>query len=168
MTQCTHKTILASTLLTGAAILAIPVGAQLSEEAGPLTAQWWSPGDGRAMPDYVQYANDFGFLGVVNDAGTVDSAGHPFFEPLGSNGRACVSCHQPAYGMSLSVPAIVDRWDVTGGTDPIFAAIDGMNCPNLAPGDPDSHSLLLKRGLFRIPLPWPPIDANGEAIEPEF
>src|SRR5690606_10492514 len=54
------------------------------------------------------------------------------------------------------------------GTDPIFAAVDGMNCPHLPPGDPASHSLLLERGLFRIPLPWPPVDEAGRPIAPEF
>ena len=149
-------------------LIATAVTAQISEPANGIRAQWWETGDGRSLPDFIRYANAHGFLGVLSSAGAIDTAGHPFFEPLGTNGRACVSCHQPAYGMSLSVPAIVDRWEVSGGTDPIFAAIDGMNCPNLTPGDPESHSLLLERGLFRIPLRWPPVDAAGETIEPEF
>ena len=34
--------------------------------------------------------------------------------------------------------------------------------------DPQSHSMLLERGLFRIFLPWPPKAADGSTIEPEF
>jgi len=33
--------------------------------------------------------------------------------------------------MSLSVTTIQQRWRETGGKDPIFAPIDGMNCPHL-------------------------------------
>ena len=67
---------------------------------------WWSPGDKRPMPAFVEYTNALGKLGIVNTGGEVATDGQPFFEALGSNGRACVSCHQPADGMSLSLPSI--------------------------------------------------------------
>ena len=134
----------------------------------PAPAQWWAPGDGRPLPAYVEYANTWGRLGIVNASGPVDTARHPFFMPLGPNGRACVSCHQPGDGMSLALSSIVQRWHDTQGKDPIFAAVDGANCPTLPAADPASHSLLLERGLFRIPLPWPPVDAAGKRIEPDF
>jgi len=38
--------------------------------------------------------------------GPMDTRGHPFFEPLGENGRACVTCHQPSDAMSLSPEAL--------------------------------------------------------------
>jgi len=136
--------------------------------ANQLPSWWWAPGSDQLLPAYVDYPNRYGRLGIVNADGAVTTEGHPFFEPIGTNGRACVSCHQPADGMSLSVTSINDIWQATRGQDPIFAAIDGMNCPNLPAGDPATHSLLLERGLFRIPLPWPPVDAEGRAIEPEF
>ncbi len=142
--------------------------AQSLKTAGRLPVGWWSPGNGRTLPAHVEYQNAFGRLGIVNTSGAIATGGHPFFEPLGSNGRACVSCHQPADGMSLSVTSIVDVWNASGGTDPIFAAIDGMNCPDLPAEEPASHSLLLERGLFRIPLPWPPVDAQGNAVTPDF
>ena len=61
-----------------------------------------------------------------------------------------------------------ERWDATAGKDPLFAAVDGMNCPRLPPGDPRSHSLLLERGLIRVALPWPPRNSDGTRTEPEF
>jgi hypothetical protein len=70
--------------------------------------------------------------------------------------------------MSLSVDAIREQWRTTGGRDPLFAAIDGSNCPSLPQADASSHSLLLDRGLFRIGLPWPPMAADGSRITPEF
>ena len=134
---------------------------------GPPTS-WWSPGQGTPLPEYATYPNDDGELGVLNTSGSVETKGHPFFEPIGTNGRACVTCHQPSDGMSVSVRSIRERWTATGGKDPLFAAVDGMNCPGLPPDDPRSHSQLLDRGLFRIALPWPPQRSDGTRIDPEF
>lgn len=142
--------------------------APITPDVSTPSARWWSPGEGTPLAELTPYPNEFGQLGVLNTAGVVDTRGHPFFEPIGENGRACVSCHQPANAMSLSVEMIQQRWRETNGKDPIFAPIDGMNCPNLPAGDPRSHSLLLDRGLFRIFLPWPPKNADGSAMDPEF
>jgi hypothetical protein len=142
--------------------------APVTASRSPASREWWSPGDARTVPEWLEYPNEYGRLGILNTAAPFETEGHPFFEPIGENGRACVSCHQPSDGMSLSVETIQDRWEVTGGKDPIFAPIDGMNCPNLTPGDPASHSLLLQRGLFRVFLPWPPKAADGTPIDPEF
>lgn len=137
--------------------------------SSPAAREWWSPGDARAFPEWTEYPNDYGTLGVFNAGGTFETDGHPFFEPVGGNDRACVSCHQPADGMSLSLQSIRERWDATGGKDPIFAAVDGSNCPSLPQGDLASHSLLLERGLFRVFLPWPPKAADGVTpLDPEF
>ena len=131
-------------------------------------AEWWAPGDGRPLPAEALYANAAGALGILNTAGTIDTRDHPFFAPLGTNGRGCVTCHQPADAMALSVATVRERWDATGGQDPLFAAIDGRNCPHLPAGDPAAHSLLLTRGLIRVASPWPPRDAAGAALPVEF
>lgn len=158
-------------------VLAVAVAAAIAQTQSRSPAQgarahappwWFAPGEGRELAAYAEYDNTSGRLGIVNAAGIIETAGHPFFEPLGTNGRACVSCHQPADSMSVSLRTITALWAATAGTDPLFAAIDGMNCPHLPPGEPESHSLLLERGLFRIALPWPPVDAAGEATVPEF
>ena len=105
---------------------------------------------------------------MLNTAGAIDTTGHPFFTALGANGRACVTCHQPADGMSISAATLRKRWAETNGKDPVFAAVDGANCPNLAQDRRASHSLLLDHGLFRIFLPWPPRAKDGTPIKPEF
>src|SRR5688572_32772782 len=130
--------------------------------------RWWAPGQGTPLAAFAAYANDRAQVGVLNASGPYATKGHPFFEPIGSNGRACVTCHQPSDAMSLSLRSVRERWAATGGRDPLFAAVDGMNCPTLPAGDPRSHSLLLERGLFRIALPWPPKRPDGTSIEPEF
>ena len=116
----------------------------------------------------LDYANDIGTMRVLLTGGPMDTKGHPFFEPLGSNGRACVTCHQPADGMSLSAATARQRWEATRGQDPLFAAIDGSNCPHLPQQERASHSLLLDRGLIRVALPWPPRGTDGKPIDPEF
>ena len=127
---------------------------------------WIQPGSGVSLPRDLVFANGLGRLGVLNLDGPIDTKGHPFFEPIGANGRACVTCHQPSNAMSVSVETIRARWQATGGKDPIFAAIDGSNNPSLPQDQASSHSLLLDRGLFRVAMPWPPAGVTPEfAIE---
>src|SRR5688500_14852648 len=84
---------------------------------------WWAPGQGTPLAEFATYANDHGQVGVLNTVGRVDTKGHPFFEAIGSNGRACVTCHQPSDGMALSVRSVRERWAETRGKDPLFAAV---------------------------------------------
>jgi hypothetical protein len=119
--------------------------------------------------------NPSGTLGTFRTDGPTVTARNAFFQPLGTNGRSCVTCHQPPSGMSVSVRNIRARLEATGGSDPIFAPVDGANCPNQVPAEDTSgsldggwkgegkaghdfeaaHSLLLGKGLIRIPLPVP-------------
>ena len=160
-----------------AAVMVVLAGKSTFAEAAPAenytnevtgNDSWWSPDDGRILPDYLEIPNAYGRLGIINAAGPIDTANHPFFKAMGSNGRACVTCHQPSDGMSLSVETIQQRWEQTDGKDPLFAAIDGSNCPNLDQDDKASHSLLLEKGLIRVALPWPPLPYDGEPVKPEF
>ncbi|MGO9930847.1 MAG: hypothetical protein ACLPV8_03415 [Steroidobacteraceae bacterium] len=145
------------------------VGAALSDTQYDAAGAWWKPGDGRPMPAEAEYEDGLGRVRIVNANGAFETKGHPFFTPLGTNGRACVTCHQPSNGMGLSVQTIQRRWDETGGKDPLFAAVDGSNCPSLPQSDRASHSLLLNRGLFRVSFPWPPPPAiGGGAVNPQF
>lgn len=131
-------------------------------------ALWTEPNSNAVLPEFDAFDSVDGTVGVLNASGPVNTEGHPFFRPLGTNGRACVSCHQPAWGMSVSAVGLDDRWRETDGKDPVFAAYDGSNCPSLPQDKESSHSLLLKRGLFRIPLAWPPKNADGSPKHVEF
>lgn len=138
----------------------------LAQEVAP--DRWWAPGEGREFPATLDYENSSGVLRTVLDGGPMDTEGHPFFEPIGPSGRACVTCHQPADGMGLSAQTARDRWEATNGKDPLFAAYDGSNCPLLPQGEKASHSLLLERGLIRIQRSWPVKEWNGRPVEPDF
>lgn len=129
---------------------------------------WWAPGAARTFDKQMEFRNAGGTLRLIYTGEPFDTREHPFFAPLGVNGRACVTCHQPADAMSLSVDTIRARWEATNGKDPLFSAIDGSNCPSLPQGKPESHSLLLEKGLFRIFMPWPPKAQDGSSITPEF
>jgi hypothetical protein len=148
--------------------ITLTLSAQSSTYSGSFKVTWIEPNSSVTLPEFDAFDNPGGTLGVLNASGPVNTEGHPFFTALGTNGRACVNCHQPTYGMSVSVASLVDRWLNTDGKDPVFAAFDGSNCPSLPQDQASSHSLLLKRGLFRIPLAWPPRNPDGSAKPVEF
>ncbi|MEN9683204.1 MAG: hypothetical protein RLZZ427_955 [Pseudomonadota bacterium] len=151
--------------LPAAALASVGIAAG-SHSAAP--ERWWSPGDGRIFPAVLDYPNEHGVVRTLLNGGPMPTKGHPFFEPIGSNGRACVTCHQPADGMSLSAASAATQWDATSGKDPLFAAVDGSNCPTLPQAEKASHSLLIERGLFRIQRPWPVRQWQGKPVTPDF
>src|SRR5262245_50491251 len=74
---------------------------------------WIEPGQGGDLPAEMNVINSQGKLGIVNASGPIEMRDHAFFEPQGLNLRACVTCHQPADGMSVSVETLRERWRVT-------------------------------------------------------
>jgi hypothetical protein len=146
----------------------VPPDPRTLEARYELAYPWWDANRGTPLPPSKTFGDPSGQLRLLNTSGAVETNGHPFFTPLGSNGRACITCHQPTSAMSLSLDLIRLRWADTNGKDPLFAAIDGSNCPNLPQEKEESHSLLLERGLFRIALPWPPVNASGQPVKPDF
>jgi hypothetical protein len=160
--------------LIAASLVMTGCEATLSDDLYPTESEpydgerWWPPGKGVVFPRTISFENETGIVSTFSSEGPTDTSGHPFFEAIGSNGRACVTCHQPADGMSLSTRTIRERWDATNGKDPLFAAIDGSNCPSLPQGVESSHSLLLEYGLIRVFRPWPPKDFDGREITPQF
>jgi hypothetical protein len=85
---------------------------------------------------------------------------NPFFQPQGTNGRACVTCHDPNAAWSVSAQHIRQRFVASAGTDPIFRPVDGATCPdddvsNLG-AKLHAYSLLLQKGLIRVGLSLPP------------
>jgi cytochrome c peroxidase len=124
---------------------------------------WWEAGSNERMPFSSVFQNKTGDLLVYNAAGETTAGTHPFFTPMGANGRGCITCHQLSNAMSVSPDRLQDRWVATTGRDAVFEAIDGSNCPDLPQHDRASHSLLLHRGVFRIYQQWP-----AAGVKPEF
>ncbi len=108
------------------------------------------------IPNLFPFLDLTGLISTYNANGPIDeSSENVFFQSLGTNGRSCGTCHLASDGFGLGVSSIQAKYVATHGNDPLFAAIDGANCPNSASHDPASHSLLLQRGLIRIFLPVP-------------
>ena len=88
-----------------------------------------------------------GFSATYSNTGKIDLSG-PFFQSLGTNGRSCGTCHAPSDGFGLSVIDTQNRYRSSGGTDPLFAKVDGATCPT----GPVDNSLVVNYGLIRIGL----------------
>lgn len=108
------------------------------------------------------FVNPSGSHRTVSSTGNL-SEDNPFFKSLGTNGRACVTCHQAALGWTITPAFVQERFDATGGADPLFRTVDGSNSPNADVSTLDArrkaYSMLLGKGLIRVGLPVP---ANAE------
>jgi len=106
------------------------------------------------LANLTPFSDTTGTLATYTTAGQIDES-TAFFQPLGSNQRSCVTCHQPSQAMSLNAASVSALFTSTAGADPLFTAIDGANYPTAPTGDTASHSLILTKGLIRIPVELP-------------
>jgi len=120
-------------------------GETLGEEASALTGDSFSNGTGTHRTVSVNGA-------------TIDE-NNPFFKSLGTNGRACVTCHQPSAGLGLNPLQAQQLFNATQGTDPLFRTNDGSVGPNAPVATlaqrQQAYKLVLSKGLIRIPLTLP-------------
>jgi len=102
--------------------------------------------------------NASGEFHTIHTAGTIDTS-NPFFQDLGTNGRRCVTCHQPDSGWTITPANVQRRFAATDGMDPIFRTNDGSNCDTADVSTREArtraYSLLLEKGLIRVELPVP-------------
>jgi hypothetical protein len=112
-----------------------------------------------SIPQILLSPDPTGTVETYNTGAPTDTATNPFFQSLGTNGRACATCHEPRSGWGVSAASIQQRFDASGGTDPIFRLVDGATCPNDPVGTlaekQNAYKLLLSKGLIRIFLPLP-------------
>jgi len=106
------------------------------------------PGD-----DQIIAPDETGIARTVTPTGSIDTRSL-FFQNIGINGRACVSCHVANQGWTITPDGVRKRFDRTKGLDPLFRAVDGSNSPLADVRTEDarrrSFSMLLRRGLIRI------------------
>ncbi len=107
----------------------------------PLPAKIWKQG---GIPKIINqnetFRNRDGQLGNYNTQGVTITANNAFFQSLGQNGRSCVTCHNPPSGMGLALTNIKKRFR-SNLNDPLFAPVDGANCPDAVPPQYTSGSL---------------------------
>jgi cytochrome c peroxidase len=124
--------------------------------AGAAAAQGRDDGDSMlARQSFLDFS---GVITTLSVHGPIDTGG-VFFQSLGTNGRSCSTCHVASQAMSISAAGIQQRFAETRGRDPLFASVDGANCPDARQDSAADHSLLLQHGLIRIFLK-PPASAQ--------
>jgi len=105
------------------------------------------------IAQYQVYPNGEGKFANYQPNGAT-STDNAFFQSLGTNGRACVSCHQLQDGLSITPSHIAARFETSNGSDPIFRLVDGATCPNAdvstSGAQRAAYSLLLNKGLIRV------------------
>src|SRR5205814_5860146 len=106
------------------------------------------------VPNMSPFPDPTGAVATFNSSGDIDGSG-AFFQSLGTNGRTCATCHRVNQAMSLSSAGVESIYRQSRGHDPLFAAVDGANCPTDDVTNRASHSLLLDRGLVRVGLHLP-------------
>jgi len=110
------------------------------------------------LSNLLAFENASGQSRTFNPRGILNPD-NPFFQSLGTNGRACVTCHQAAEGWTITPAGVQRRFAASSGLDPIFRTNDGSNCEganvSTLAARQAAFTLLLSRGLIRIGLDMP-------------
>ena len=108
--------------------------------------------------DLIASRDPFGQLRTFTTSGAFD-LDNPFFKEIGTNGRACFTCHRPDQGWTITPEDVQRRFAESRGLDPIFRNNDGSNCAgadiSTLSKRRKAFSQLLTRGLIRIGLDLP-------------
>lgn len=104
-----------------------------------------------SLPNNIPQRNPGGYGATFSSQGEVDLTGE-YFQPQGSNGRSCATCHLPEEAWAITPGTLQRLFDQTGGMHPIFNRLDSNNealpvgsvAERLA-----AYSMLLSRGVFR-------------------
>ncbi len=109
-------------------------------------------------PNMTAFSNASGQHRTFNINGAIDTS-NPFFQSLGTNGRSCVTCHDPSDAWTVTPDNVQARFAASSGLDPIFSSNDGTNCEGAAAFSiadrQAASSLLLNHGLIRVGLDLP-------------
>ena len=81
------------------------------------------------------FTNANGAARTVTVNGAAIDENNPFFRSLGTNGRACVNCHQPSAAMTITPPQMQAVFNATQGLDPLFRLNDGVEWSECAGRD---------------------------------
>jgi hypothetical protein len=72
-------------------------------------------GSNSVLPKYQEFLDPDGVLGNLNLGGPSEESQNPFFQSMGTNGRSCVTCHQPSDAFSVTPPHLQQRFDFPSG-----------------------------------------------------
>src|SRR6476661_842578 len=140
----------ARAILTAAGVVAAGAAAGMLLDTGRAVA-----GDRSGL---LAFRDATGVVQTIDTNGPID-LDNPFFQDLGTNGRRCVTCHQPGVGWTITPANVQERFQESRGTDPIFTNNDGSNCEGVVTHSiaekKAAYELLLTRGLIRVGLDVP-------------
>jgi hypothetical protein len=122
---------------------------------------------GSHIADMKDYPNETGVARSFSPNGALDTR-NPFFQNLGANGRACITCHRPDSGWTITPSEVQRRFDATAGLDPIFRPNDGSVSPHADLSTVDTRrqafGMLLSKGLIRVGIGIP-TNAEFELVD---
>lgn len=106
----------------------------------------------------LTFSDATGAQQTITTAGSFDTT-NPFFQNLGTNGRACFTCHRPGQAWTVTPEDVQRRFKDSDGLDPIFRTNDGSNCEGadistLAKRE-KAFTMLLTRGVIRVGIKVP-------------
>lgn len=180
----------ASHLVIELSILCLAISAGVEAQATPARIPRWAaivhdlslkvrntgPAGGAAgvfppiIPKTLRNSDPSGTTETVNTGAPIDTRRNPFFQSLGTNGRACVTCHEPRSAWGVSAASIRQRFSASNGTDPIFRPVDGATCytddVSTVAARRKAYQLLLSQGLIRIFLPLPDTQLGSDPPVP--
>ncbi len=111
------------------------------------------------IPNNFPQQNPSGAAATYNVNGAFVDTTSDFFTSFGTNGRTCGSCHTPTDGWTVIPAHIQQRFDQTGGLDPIFRTNDGSVSPTADVSTVEArraaYSMLLNRGDIRVGIGLP-------------
>ena len=95
------------------------------------------------------FPDDSGKIQSATADPTLNATNKFFDASVGTNGQACVTCHQPAQGFTIHV-SVIDSTFATSPTDPLFRPNDTANNPSTTTTTMDDYSIFLNMGAARI------------------
>jgi cytochrome c peroxidase len=104
-----------------------------------------------SIPNNHPHRNPGGYAATFSTQGAVHLTGE-YFQPQGTNGRSCATCHVPEDAWSINPPTLQRLFDETAGTHPVFNLLDANNPAmdvSTLEGRLAAYSMLLSRGVFR-------------------
>ena len=145
-------------------ILAFVLGHAVAQGSGPYLNTILEGETPATLPQSFTMPDITGLIASFQPAGGMTTAGNAFFQNFGSNGRTCFTCHQPQNGWSITPSTVQSIYTNTKGKDPLFAPVDGSNCPNLGAASTQpgaqfiaARSQMFNRANTRIPIAAPAI-----------
>jgi hypothetical protein len=109
------------------------------------------------MPNNVPFLNPHGFSAAASTAGFVD-LNNEFFNPQGTNGRHCGTCHAPELGWGMNGETATLLFVLTDGLHPLFVENKDTDTPTCDMSTTEARwncTTMLRQGKFTRSINMP-------------